>query len=190
MRVLQKKGILSMKRSSMENEIHTSRLILRKLKETDADAVFLWGSDPVVNQYMIYPLYKNVEDVRTWLRSLDPDDPDNFDMGFVLKETGELIGSGGLVYHPKRDAWIVGYNLRADQWGRGYVVEAIEALLAHIEKTRPIHRMEATIAKDNPNSIRVAEKLGMTYVEDTSFDKLDGSKTFHAGLYRREFAQG
>ena len=104
-----------------------------------------------------------------------------------LKEIGELIGSGGLVYKPDHDTWIVGYNLRVDQWGKGYVVEAINGLMEHIRKTRPIHSIETIISVDNSRSIRVAEKLGMTYAGDTTFEKLDGSRVFNASIYRRSF---
>ena len=40
------------------------------------------------------PCYQRAEDVKTWLEQRDEDDPDNYDLGFVLKETGELIGMG------------------------------------------------------------------------------------------------
>lgn len=32
---------------------------------------------------MIYPLYRNAEDVRKWIETLNPDDPDNYDVGFL-----------------------------------------------------------------------------------------------------------
>ena len=40
------------------------------------------------------PCDQRAEDVKTWLEQRDEDDPDNYDLGFVLKETGELIGMG------------------------------------------------------------------------------------------------
>ena len=170
----------------MRAQIETERLFLRKLTMEDADAVFRWGGDPQVNQYMIYPLYTRVEDVRTWIKSLNPDDPDNYDFGFVRKDTSELIGQGGLVFHPARDVWVVGYNLRADQWGNGFTIEALNGIIAHIKRNRVIHVIEGTVAVDNHNSMRIMEKLGMTCVGDTAFEKLDGSRVFDAKVYRRE----
>ena len=173
----------------MRVHIETERLILRPLEPDDAEAVFRWGGDPAVNKYMIYPLYHRAEDVRTWLESRNPDDPDVYDEGIVLKETGELIGSGGLTWHPERNAWEIGYNLRADQWGHGYTVEMLNALIAHIRKTRPVDAIDGIFAAENSKSRRVMEKMGMTYFLDTSFDRLDGSETFPAKYYRREFAK-
>ena len=167
--------------------IETERLILRPLIPEDAEAVFRWGGDPVVNEYMIYPLYHRVEDVRAWLESRNPDDPDSYDEGIVLKSTGELIGSGGLVYHPERGAWEIGYNLRADQWGHGYTGEMLNALIDCIRKTRPLEAIDGVFAADNRKSRRVMEKLGMVWMHDTEYTKLDGSRTYPAKYYRRDF---
>ena len=43
---------------------------------------------------MIYPLYKSANGGREWLGSLYSDESQK-DFGFVLKESGKLIGSGG-----------------------------------------------------------------------------------------------
>ncbi len=45
---------------------------------------------------MMNPLYHCEEDVRKWIESLNPDDLNDYEVGFVLKKTGELIGSGGM----------------------------------------------------------------------------------------------
>jgi len=127
--------------------------------------------------------------VRAWLESRDLDDPDSYDEAIVLKSTGELIGSGGMVYHPERNAWEIGYNLRADQWGHGYVVEYLTALMDEIRKVRPVEAIDGVFAAENYKSRRVMEKLGMVWVCDTQFEKLDGSRTYEAKYYRRNLAQ-
>ena len=50
--------------------LETERLILRPLTIDDLHDCFKWTGDPRVNKYMIYPLYKSVEDGREWLESL------------------------------------------------------------------------------------------------------------------------
>ena len=173
----------------MKITFETERLIIRPLVPEDAEAVFRWCGDPDVNTYMIYPLYHRQEDVRAWLEGLDADDPDNYDEGIVLKSTGELIGSGGMRYCPGRNAWEIGYNLRKDQWGHGYTVEYLTALMNLIRKERPVEAIEGTFAAENHRSRRVMEKLGMTWIRDTSYNILDGSRTYPAKLYRRNFPQ-
>ena len=171
----------------MRFNIETERLILRNLTPYDAQAAFLWCGDPDVARYMVYPVYSRAEDVRTWLESLDPDAPDDYDAGIVLKSTGELIGSGGLFYHPENDLWTIGYNLRKDQWGHGYAVEVILGILEYIRKHRDVRGIQGTFADANYRSRRVMEKLGMSYVEDVTVTKLDGSASFPGKRYRRLF---
>lgn len=171
----------------MRFHLETERLILRDLTPEDYQAAFLWCGDPDVARYMIYPVYTRAEDVRTWLESRNPDDPDKYDAGFVLKETGELIGSGGMFYDPENDLWTIGYNIRKDQWGNGYVPEAIRAILEYVRTRRNVRGIQGEFAAENHKSRRVMEKLGMTYAGDTEYSKLDGSVTFPAKLYRRIF---
>ena len=172
----------------MKIYFETERLIIRPLIPDDAEMAFRWCGDPKVNTYMIYPLYHRVEDVRTWLEGRDADDPDNYDEGIVLRSTGELIGSGGMRWAPERNAWEIGYNIRADQWGNGYVVEYLTALIEQIRKVRPVDAIDGIFAAENHKSQRVMEKLGMHYFMDTTFSKLDGSETFQAKYYRKDFS--
>lgn len=173
----------------MKVVIETERLIIRNLGPGDEQAVYAWAGDPEVAKYMIYPQYRSEADGIEWLQSRekDADNPDDYDLGFVLKETGELIGSGGLVYHADTDTWNIGYNIRKDAWGNGYVVEAIRGIVAEIRKTRKIHAIEGTFAVENHKSQRVMEKLGMTFYEDTEYEKIDGSAHFKAKKFRRVF---
>ena len=146
----------------MVREIETERLILRAVTVEDAEAIFAWASDPDVNKFMIYPLHENTDVTREWLKTRDINGKDEFDLGFVLKETGELIGQGGLFYHEDLDAWEVGYNLRKDYWGQGLVPEAIQAIIDYVDKEKGIRAIVGEFAKDNMKSQRVMEKLGMT----------------------------
>lgn len=167
--------------------IETDRLIIRNLRPEDSSDAYKWCSDPKVNEFLMYALYDNEEDVVKWIQNKNLDDPNDYDLGFELKETGKVIGCGGLVYHPKEDKWVLGYNLVREHWGKGLVPEALKGIIEEIQKTRKISVLEGVFAKDNPKSGRVMEKLGMSYYSDGSYDKLDGSKHFEAYIYRKVF---
>ena len=163
--------------------LETERLILRPLSLDDLNAVFKWTGDPRVNKYMIYPLYKNPEDGREWLSHLYENEK-NIDYGFVYKETGELIGSGGMYYHEDIDTWRIGYNLAYDFWKKGLAVEAMERIIEYGRNKFDIKIIDGEFCVDNYGSRRVMEKLGMSYYEDTEYSKLDGSESFKAKIYR------
>lgn len=169
----------------MKFHIETERLILRDLVPEDYQAAFLWCGDPDVARYMVYPVYTRAEDVKIWLESRDPDDPDEYDAGIVLKATGELIGSGGLFYKAEDDLWTIGYNIRKDQWGNGYVPEAIRAIIEYVKTKRDVRGIQGTFASENHKSQRVMEKLGMSYAEDVTLSKLDGSASYPGKRYVR-----
>lgn len=171
----------------MPQELETKRLVLRSLRPDDYIEAFKWCGDPIANRFMLYPLYEKAEDVIVWLETLDPDDPDKYDYGFVLKETGELIGSGGMYFDPRKDLWSIGYNIRRDMWNRGLTTEAMRALIAHVRGLRDVKAIEAEFAIDNPASGRVMEKLGLRYVRDTQYTKFDGSASFKARIYRIDY---
>lgn len=171
----------------MERRIETERLIIRTITIDDAQAIFKWASDPEVNKYMIYPLHKNIEVTREYIKSRDINGKDEFDLGFVLKETGELIGQGGLFYREDLDAWSLGYNLRKEYWGQGIVPEAIQAIIDVVNEEKGIKVLLGEFAKENSKSRRVMEKLGLTYWKDSTYSKFDGSVTFESCKYKKEF---
>ena len=167
--------------------LETERLILRNPTVDDYQAMFKWCGDPEVNEFMFYTLYKNAEECIDYIKSLNPNNPDNCELLFTLKETGDVIGMGGINYHPEKNSWEIGYNLRRDMWGNGYTTEALNAIIAHVKATGRLHSMYGTFAKANSKSCRVMEKLGMTYSEDTTYTKMDGSRTFDAKTYMKLF---
>lgn len=174
----------------MRIHLETERLLLRNLTPDDYRAAFLWCGDPEVARYMPYPVYTKAEDVRRWIETLDPDNPDEYETGIVLRETGELIGSGGLCYEPGDDLWHIGYNLRKDQWGHGYAAEMIRGLLELIRSRREVRGIIGNFADANNRSRRVMEKLGMTFLENVTLSKLDGSASYPGKRYRRLFHDG
>lgn len=165
--------------------IETERLILRPLTVDDAEAVFVWNSDPEVNRYMSYPLYTDVEQTREWLRSVEEAPEGSLDFGYVRKSDGLLIGTGG-AYRRDDGVWTVGYNLRRDCWGRGFATEALRAIIDFAHEKFGAKVFVADHAADNPASGRVMEKCGMAFDHFGEYSKLDGSVTFPAKFYRLE----
>ena len=154
--------------------IETERLILRPMTEADGEAVFQWTGDPVVNRYMPYPVHKNVEETKSWLRSLQGKEEE---FGFCLKETGRLIGAGSIKYREEFDAFEVGYNLNRAFWGMGYATEAAKALLNWAYENRNARRFMARHATVNTASGHVLQKCGFQFSHFGRYSRYDGSET-------------
>lgn len=166
--------------------LETERLLLRPLTIDDKPAIFKWASDPEVAKFMRYSTYTSPDDATFWLEHIYDNDK-TLDYGFVWKETGELIGSGGLVYTPETDDWTIGYNLRRDMWGKGLSVEASKKIIEHARANYEVKKIVGVFAVDNPNSGKVMTKLGMTYQSDCEYTSIDGTKTFKAKTYEIKF---
>ncbi len=164
----------------------TERLIIRPLEISDAEHIFkAWTSDPRVTRFMTYPTHKSAEETRKWLKTVTEKAENKnhpaYDAGFVLKDTGKLIGSGGAYYKPDFDRWTLGYNIAYDYWHKGYTAEAMRAVMDYLIG-QGVKRFMAEHAVENPNSGRVMEKLGLRYFSNGSYTCMDG-RVFDAKYY-------
>ena len=147
--------------------IETERLILRKCRPDDAQALFdNWASDDNVTKFMTWSAYKSVEEAHRRIAYLLGEyDDDNFYEWFIeLKEIGQPIGSIGAV-HVNDDVRLahIGYCLGRQWWGQGIMPEALSAVIRFFFEQVGVNRVEACHDVNNPNSGRVMAKCGMKY---------------------------
>ncbi len=124
-----------------------------------------WADDPEVYRYMEWGP-NTLAQTRTYLETVLPTRLEvprrTFELGFVLRATGELVGAGGLrVRSPEHRVADIGYALRRDAWGQGLATEAARGLVELGLRTLGMHRIWATCHVDNARSARVLERVGM-----------------------------
>jgi [ribosomal protein S5]-alanine N-acetyltransferase len=145
-------------------QLTTSRLLLRKFKRTDVHDVFAYASDPEVALYTVWEQHRDLKTTRqfvsTVLKAYRQGHPAPW--AIVLRKTGKLIGAIVLrnwsFAHSRAE---VGYVLSREYWGKGYVTEALNAVLAFGFSEMELHRIEAKAVPENRGSTRVMEKAGM-----------------------------
>jgi len=80
-----------------------------------------------------------------------------------LKKNNTFIGELGMrLTTPKYNKGEIHYSLIPTFWNKGYATEAVLAILKHGFETLNLHRIEAGVATQNLNSIKLLEKVGMT----------------------------
>jgi len=164
--------------------IETERLILRPLTTADAEAEFVWCSDPEVNRFMPYNLYTDMAQMVKWLEYASTTE-DEVHFGFVRKEDGLLIGAGSIgPDEEEKGAWAFGYNLRRDCWGQGYATEAARAMIDFAHRVHGVKVFVAKHAIANPASGRVMEKCGLHFEHYGEYSRFDGSETFPAKYWK------
>jgi len=176
----------------VKNIIETERLKLRPLTLADAETAYYgWTGDPEVAEYVSWLPHLSIDDTIEWLKEIEwRQDPEgniipseNYIWGFVLKETGELIGSGGLIWEEDWQLYQVGYNIMKTHWGHGYTTEAMKAVLRFTATKLGINKLVGGHAKENLGSARVIEKLGFVYVRDEMTPHVDGIRFFDSKAY-------
>lgn len=143
--------------------ITTERLVLRELRPSDAERVFAMRSDPLVMHYVNRPLAQSMEDAHALIDRISASVAAGDAVQWAITERGDdtfvgLIGFWRLVkehYYGE-----LGYTLARDHWGKGYISEAIGAVLDFGFNTAGLHRVEAITRPQNTASVRVLEKNG------------------------------
>ena len=146
--------------------LRTQRLLLRPLAAADAHDVFAVYSDPVVMRYWSTPPWTRIEQAHEMIAG----DIAGFEGGehlrlALLPADGTaplpLLGTCSLwnIDRSSRRAE-VGYLLAATAWGRGYMHEAMTALVRYAFEDQGLNRLEADIDPRNQPSEKSLLRLG------------------------------
>ncbi len=148
-------------------QLETPRLLLRQFSEEDAMDMFLLNADPEVIKYTGDEPFKTVEESLSLIRNYDQ--YEKYKQGrltVILKESNEILGWCGLKYHADSNETDIGYRLKRSAWDKGYATEAALASLEYGFKKLKLNNIVGHAMIDNAASIRVFEKIGMTYCKD------------------------
>ncbi len=96
----------------------------------------------------------------------------------VFKETGRLIGFGGLEILTSRSGPEVSYILASEFWGRGLATEFAAAAIGHGFRICGLRVIGASFDPANIASMRVAEKVGMCFLRE-GVDEYDLPTVFY-----------
>lgn len=143
--------------------METERLILRPWRESDAEALFKYASDPDVGPRAGWPPHKSVEESLQIIRTVF-NTPTMW--AVELKETGEAIGCVG--YLPASvsnlqipdDQCEVGYWIGKPYWGRGICTEALRLVIDYCFNVKHYTVLWGDFFPSNPASGRVMTKCG------------------------------
>lgn len=159
----------------------TERLRLRKLTPDDAPFMLELMNEPSFIQNIADRGLRTVEDMRRYIqeRPLVHYETHGFGHYVVeLKETGEPMGTCGLIQREGLDAPDIGYAFLPRYWSKGYAFEAAQGVMGYARETLGLTRIVAITAPDNQPSMKLLEKLGLTYQGIISLPGIDGESTF------------
>ena len=146
-------------------ELSTPRLRLRKPRLEDAGPVFrAYASDEEVVRFLSWRAHASEEVTLAFLRSSLEDWSKGRGYPYMIEVKDDPAGPVGCIHlHDRRHFVAFGYVLARSCWGRGYVTEALSALVAWSLEQPQIWRASAFCDVDNHASARVMEKAGLTF---------------------------
>lgn len=149
----------------------TDRVFLRKITLDDAEDIFSFTSNPKTSEVLTWNAHKDIHKTKSFIQNAIIDKYEKnlaAQWGIELKENRKIIGIAGFInYWEEHDKAEITFVLSPDYWGKGYMPEALNAILDYGFKEMGLHRIEAKCEIDNYSSEKALQKIGM---------KLEGCK--------------
>jgi RimJ/RimL family protein N-acetyltransferase len=157
--------------------MQTARLELRLLTEDDLDALVELDGFQAVRE-VIDPFGEHIPKDAVARREYERRLLGRAGyLAAVERATGRLIG--WFQFEADRDRsteFELGFRFRPEVWGLGFATEGAEALLADGLSRPEVVRVYAHALLSNAGSIRVMQKIGMTYAGSWSYKGLEGAE--------------
>ena len=135
--------------------------MLRRSKESDAEAVLDYGGDPEVARFADWPRLTSLEEARRAVANADRrwEAGDEYAWRITVVPDDTPVGGVACSFDGPRAEF--GYLVHRKLWGNGFATEAAEAVFRWLTSLSSVQRIQATCDIDNVASARVLEKLGM-----------------------------
>ncbi|MGP4805589.1 GNAT family N-acetyltransferase [Agrobacterium cavarae] len=138
--------------------IETERLVLRPQRLTDAASIADTLADFQVTRMLARvpaPYYK--QDALEWLILRTSGTLPDWDFAIT---TGDDTLIGVVSVERRHGQWHLGYWLNRFYWGKGYMTEAVGAVVERFFRRMPNEVLHSGVFADNSASLNVQEKLG------------------------------
>ena len=143
--------------------MQTERILLRPWRESDAEALFKYASDPDVGPRAGWPPHKSVEESREVIKNFFSNEDT---WAIEHKETSEIIGCIGVLRAGFSNLKIaeneceVGYWIAKPYWGKGICTEALRLVIDYCFNVKGFTTLWGDYFPSNPASGKVMEKCG------------------------------
>ena len=153
---------------------------LRAFQESDWPRLAMLATSTEVNKTYMLPDFESVEKVRPLFDRLMAMSKDDKRYVRAMEENGEFVGFCNDVER-NGDSVEIGYAMCPDIWGRGYCTAALKLVIADLFELG-FNQVVAGAFVENPASLRVREKAGMTPIDKV--DDIEYRGSIHKCVYR------
>lgn len=142
-------------------------MLLRRFEPEDLDALFALYRDPEIRRF--FPdgtlTQDQTREELEWFAQGHPKNPELGLWATIERGSGVFIGRCGLL------PWTIdgveqvelAFLIAKDRWGQGFATEAARGIAGYARERLGLDRLICLITHGNDASVRVAEKIGMTF---------------------------
>jgi ribosomal-protein-alanine N-acetyltransferase len=145
-------------------ELKTERLLLRKLVKTDAKEMFFLRSNEDVLRFLGREPTTSVEEAEEFIDRINKNIDTNESILWGIAFSNDPLAVIGTIcfwnIKPEHYRGEIGYLLHPDQWRKGIMKEAINAVLDYGFDVVGFHSIEASLSSRNIASSTVLERTG------------------------------
>lgn len=164
----------------MNYYLETERLVLREIKESDLEGMFMLDSNKEVHKYLGNKPISTRKEAEKIIQFIHRQYQD-FGIGrfaCIEKVTGEFIGWSGLKFNTgekeklnnHQDFIDIGYRFIPKYWRKGYGFESAKACLEFGFNSMNYKTIYAAALVDNIGSNKILEKIGLQYINQFDFE--------------------
>ncbi|HAN21820.1 MAG TPA: GNAT family N-acetyltransferase [Clostridiales bacterium] len=175
--------------------IETKRLILKKIELDNANDMYAYASLDQVTRYLLWTPHLNIEETKGYIEYLQKQyRKGNYaDWGLNCKSDGVFIGTCGFADMDfTNNKGELGYVLSPSYQGKGYMKEAVEAILRLAFTQLDLNRVELRIMDGNTASMKFAVSMGFKLegvTRKSLFLRGEYKTLHHYSILNEEFMQ-
>ena len=146
--------------------IQTDRLSVRQFDLSDADFILTLLNEPSFIQNIGDRNVRTRADAEKYLENgaMTSYAKNGFGLlAVTLTETRETISMCGLIKRDALEDVDIGYAFLPKFWSQGYAIESAQGVMKFAKEVLGLKRIVAIVDPANAGSVRVLEKLGLTF---------------------------
>ena len=158
----------------MFTNIETNRLVLKSVDQSDRDFIFEEFQNDFINRYLYdeEPMtdISQADALIDFYTMVEPRKQNRWVL--IDKTTKTKLGTCGYhFWNPDNKEVEIGFELMEQYTGKGYMQEAVEAIIEFARQKMKVERINAVVSINNINCIKLLEKLRFIKVgeEETEF---------------------
>lgn len=164
--------------------LDTERVLLKNIDKGDRDFIFSQFSDKEVNRYLFdaEPLARVEEADEIVDYYLQPEPRPMHRWIIVRKSDGIKMGTCGFHRWNFNESNVeIGYDLKKEFWGNGYMSEALNAMIDFAKTNMKLKMINAHIYIENQKSIQLVSKLG--FIPSGTMNEVFRGKEYLHNIY-------